>query len=329
MSKDSGVIGLVIKRTVFLLVMALATCSASAQTVSIVPVNIFGDGNPENGVEDGREQVMGGRGSAVGLADQRLNAGTIHCDGKIRGTGMVADTRGLSASLKGVVLVTAAHVLYDLEKNRRFRHCEFHFLALTELAGYRAKIDLKNVKMGGFNPIKATGDLGFGEGDWAYLYIPKPWRNYNPEETLGLRVFSVLEMESHLQSDGELSLIAYDSSARVISASRNCSVVESRHDDLGGGTWQGQLLDDCDSGGGASGGGIVAVMNGQQYLVGIRSGSHWSEQVFPASLYPAGPPDGSVWDRQTNTNFGRAIDTRLIHEFIEFIQELENKESLF
>ncbi len=34
-----------------------------------VPVNIFGDGNPDNGVEDSREQVMGGRDiSLSGLA---------------------------------------------------------------------------------------------------------------------------------------------------------------------------------------------------------------------------------------------------------------------
>lgn len=76
---------------------------------------------------------------------------------------------------------------------------------------------------------------------------------------------------------------------------------------------------------GASGGGIVAVLNQQQYLVGIRSGSHWSEQVYPASEYPSGPPDGSVWDRNKNTNFGRAIDAHLLAELASFIHKLESQ----
>jgi hypothetical protein len=231
--------------------------------------------------------------------------------------------------LKGVVLATAAHVLYDLDKKRQFRRCEFHFLALDELARYRARIDLKNVKMGDFDPLKSTEDLGFGEGDWAFLYIPEPWRNFNPGETLGLRDFSFLQMESYQQSGGELRLIALDSTTGVISASRNCSVIESDSDDIGGGSWKGQLLDDCDSVGGASGGGIVAVIDEQQYLIGIRSGSHWSDNAYPAREYPLGPPDGSVWDRQSNTNFGRAIDARLLNEFYQFIQELEKKEIFF
>ena len=311
------------------LVLCLVAYSTCAQTAVPVPINIFGDGNPDNGVEDSREQLLGEQGRGSSLADQRLNAGTIKCDGKIRGTAMVVDTREFRSDLKGVVLASAAHVLYDLDKKRRFKRCEFHFLALGELARYRAKIDLKNVRMGGFNPMKATEGLEFGEGDWAFLYVPKPWRNFNPDEVLSLRDFTFYKMESYRQSGGELRLIAFDSSTGVISASRNCTVIESDSDDLGGGHWAGQLLDDCDSADGASGGGIVAVVNEQQYLIGIRSGSHWSEQVFPAGEYPLGPPDGSIWNRHTNTNFGRAIDAHLLQELNIFIQSLETEQTSF
>ena len=306
-----------------------AAFSASGQTVEIDPVNIFGDGNPDNGVEDSREQVMGGRRRHISLADQRLNAGTVKCDGNIRGTAMVVDTREFAPGFKGVVLASAAHILYDLDKKQRFRRCEFHFLALHELSRYRAKIDLKNVRMGDFDPMESTGELGFGEGDWVFLYIPRPWKNFNRDETLALRDFSYLQIESYQQSGGEFRLIAFDSSTRVISVSRNCTVIESSGDDLGGGAWKGQLLDDCDSAGGASGGGIVAVMNQQQYLIGIRSGSHWSKKIFPAGEYPLGPPDGSVWDRHSNTNFGRAIDAHLLGELNEFIQGLVDSRASF
>ena len=322
MSHNSQTTGLTVINCLLSVFFSLATYSASAQTPNAVPVNIFGDGNPDNGVEDSREQVLGGRGSGISLADQRMNAGTIKCDGKIRGTAMVVDTREFAPELKGVVLASAAHVLYDLDKNRRYKRCEFQFLALGEIAGYRAKIDLKNVKKGGFDPMKATGGPEFGEGDWAFLYVPRPWRGFNPDEALTLRDFSNLHMESFQQIGGELRLIAFDSSAGVISVSKNCTVIESGGNDLGGGAWKGQLLDDCDSADGASGGGIVAVVEQKQYLIGIRNGSHWDEQVYPASEYPLGPPDGSVWDSQSNTNFGRAIDAHLIDELDEFVQSL-------
>lgn len=313
-------------RVLIALSISITTVSAGAQMVTAVQVNIFGDGNLENGVEDSREQVLGGWKKGVNLADQRKNAGTVNCDGKNRGTAMVVDTHEFADGLRGVVLASAAHVFYDLEKNRLFKRCEFHFLALGELSGYRAKIDLNNVRMGDYDPAGETGDVDFGEGDWAFVYVPRPWRNFSQAEATGLRDFSSIQLESFQQSGGELRLIAFDSSEGVISASRNCTVIESGHDDLGGGSWRGQLLDDCDSTDGASGGGIVAVMGGQQYLVGIRNGSHWSEEEFPVSEYPHGPPDGSVWSRHTNTNFARGIDAHLIDEFKKFIKDIEIKE---
>lgn len=309
--------------------MFLAVFSVNAQTTHAIPVNIFGDGNPENGIEDSRQQLMSRQGRGVSLADQPMNSGTIKCDGKVRGTAMVIDTREFAPNLKGVVLASAAHVLYDLKKKKRFRRCEFHFLALGELARYRVKIDLKRVRMGGFDPLKATEGPEFGEGDWVFLYVPKPWKGFNRDETLTLRAFSFSQMESYKQSGGDVRLVAYDSSLRVISVSRDCTVIESSTGDLGGGGWKGQLLDDCDSGGGASGGGIVAVLNQQHYLIGIRSGSHWSEQDFPGDAFPDGPPDGAVWSRHSNTNFGRAIDACILQELQEFTRVLERDGSAF
>ena len=298
-----------------------------AQSVDATRVNIFGDGDPANGVEDDRQQVLGGRRRGISLMDQRMNAGTIKCDGKVRGTAMVIDTREFAPNLNGVVLVSAAHVLFDLEEGQRFKRCEFHFLALAELARYRVKIDLGNIGMGDFDPMMATDGLEFGESDWAFLYAPRAWRGYDPNEALELRDFTFSQVEYYRQMGGELRLIAFDSNTGAISVSRNCTVIESAPGDLGGGGWKGQLLDDCDSAGGASGGGIVAVLDNKQYLVGIRSGSHWSDEVFPAEDFPEGPPDGAVWNLQSNTNFGRAIDAQLMQELQEFTRGLEQIEA--
>ena len=317
-------IGLTTTKWLLSILIAFSTFSANGEQAGIVVVNIFGDGNPENGLEDSREQLMDGQQRGINPADLRVNAGTLKCDGKVRGTAMVVDTREFAPGLKGVVLASAAHVIYDLDKKRRFKRCEFHFLALAE---NRAKVDLRHLRIGAYNPVKATGVKEFGEGDWIFLYVPKPWKNFNPDQAFVLREFSLLQMEPFQQYGGEFRLIAFDSTTGVISVSRNCSVIESSGDDLGGGVWEGQLLDDCDSVGGASGGGIVAVLDKQQYMVGIRNGSHWSEQAYPASEYPSGPPGGSAWNRHTNTNFGRAIDASIINDLKMFTRGLQKKNS--
>ena len=302
-------------------VLTLVTAyPAGAQVVKVVPVNIYGDGDPLNGIEDSRKQVREVEGGKAGFTDQHMSAGTITCDGKFRGTAIVADTREFAPDLKGVVLVSAAHVLYNLDKKKLFRRCKFHFMGWNQTAGYQSKINLKNVRMGDFDPRRGTGGSDFGEGDWAFIYLRKPWKNFNPDQSLRLREFSFSQLESYRRSGGEFRLLAFDSSAGFISESKNCTVIESKSDDLGGGAWKGQLLDDCDSADGASGGGMLAVMNQKYFLIGIRNGSHWSDQVYPVDSYPSGPPDGSVWNRRLNTNFGRAIDVSLMHEIEEYIQ---------
>ncbi len=198
------------------------------------------------------------------------------------------------------------------KRKRLFRRCQFHFMGWRDDAGYRARIDLKDARMGDFEPGQLTAKAVFGEGDWAFLLLRKAWKHYRPEQSLQLREFGFSQGESFQQYGGEFGLVAFDSAAAVITASNNCTVIVSGRDDLGGGVWKGQLLDDCDSADGASGGGIIAVVNHQQYLIGIRSGSHWSELAYPADGYPAGPPEGSAWDPRLNTNFGRAVDMQLL-----------------
>lgn len=316
MLQTSNTVVPILKASWLYWLLSIASISLNAQAAGTIPVNIYGDGDPLNGIEDSREQL----GKGQGRDDRSMNAGTIHCDGRFRGTAMIVDSREFAVGLKGVVLMSAAHVFYNLERKRLFRRCEFHFMGWGDKAAYRSRINFKNVRMGDFSPRQATVTSGFGEGDWAFLYLRKPWREFNPEQSLRMRDFSFAQTEAYQQSGGEFRLLAFDSRAGVISESRNCTVVESDMDDLGGGRWKGQLLDDCDSTDGASGGGIIAVFNGQRYLIGIRSGSHWSEEQYPADIYPSGPPDGSIWDRRLNTNFGRAVDQQLLAELDRFIQ---------
>lgn len=299
-----------------------ATAMPVAADVFPIPVNIFGDGDPLNGVEDDRAPLLAGPSADSPMNDRHLNAGTIVCDGKVRGTAMVVDTREYAADFSGAVLLSAAHVFYDLERKRLFRHCEFDFMGWRHAAGYRARIDLDNARMGDFDPDRTTDRVEFGQGDWAFVYLRKAWKNYRPEQSLRLRAFAFAGSEPFQQLGGGFRLVAFDSSAGVITESANCTVVESEPGDLGGGAWEGQLLDDCDSADGASGGGIVAILDQQFYLIGIRSGSHWSDLVYPVERFPSGPPDGAIWDRRLNTNFGRAVDARLLGEMQALVQSL-------
>lgn len=324
MFQNSNILGPFLMPWLLGVLMLVLANPSYAQSAKVIPVNIFGDGNPLNGIEDDRVGINGGWSGGGGPADRYVNAGgTITCDGKFRGTAMVVDSREFVPGFTGVVLVSAAHVLYDLDKNRLFRRCKFNFMGRAKDTGYQSKIDLKKMRMGNFDPRQDTGRIEFGEGDWVFLFLRKPWKKFSPDQSLRLRDFSFAQTESYQQSGGEFRLLAFDSSTGAFSESRNCTIVESKGDDLGGGGWKGQILDDCDSADGASGGGIIAVLKQQHYLVGIRNGSHWSEQAYPADEYPSGPPDGSVWNRRSNTNFGRAIDTRLLSELAHFIQTLE------
>lgn len=306
------------------LLMFVFISPVKSQEVERVPVNIFGDGNPMNGVEDSREQIASGNHEADDQSANSMYAGTIHCDKRIRGTGIVVDTREIVPDLKGVVLMSAAHVLYDLKKGRLFRRCEFSFMGWDNLAGYHKRINLKKIRKGGFNPGLGTNDLAVGEGDWVLMYLPKPWKKFNPDHSIQLKEFSFENLESFQQVGGEFRLMAFDSNTGTISQSRNCTVIQSKRDDLGGGNWKGQLLDDCDSGDAASGGGIIAIINQKHFLIGVRSGSHWSEEIFPEDKFPSGPPEGAFWDPRSNTNFGRAIDSRLLEEVFYFINSLEH-----
>ncbi len=292
--------------------------------VRMEPVNIFGDGNPENGVEDDRLDISSPAWNEDGLSAWNTAAGTVHCDGRNRGSAVVVDTSEFGRLREGVVIATSAHVLFDLESRALFGECSFHYMALDHLPGYRASIDLGRSRRGAFDPADPRTGPMFGRGDWAFLYVPGPVPGAAAHARLRPRAWSSLRGD--VDAGASFRFIAFSPARRVIVISSPCRVAESRAEDLGGGSWAGQLLDDCDSEDGASGGGLVASLGGRHYLVGIRSGAHWDGGVFPPRRYPDGPPAGAVWDRSRNTNFSRAIDGELIEGLRSLVREIARVE---
>lgn len=292
------------------------------QIAEPLQVNIFGDGNPDNGTEDDRIDMSSPDWNDPSRRRWNMGAGTIHCDGRNRGSAVILDTDRLETRLPGMIIATSAHVVFDLDEQRRFKRCKFHYMALDSLPGYQADIDLDRSVLGPFDPEKDRRDPEFGRHDWAFLYVPSPSPGINGSGRVSPMPFDALQK----LNDGEASFqfIAYSRSRGSISISTQCSVTESTEIDLGGGAWRGQLLDDCDSEGGASGGGIVAAVNGRHFLVAIRSGAHWNSDAFPEQDFPRGPPDGSTWNIESNTNFSRAIDGELMNALEGMVARLSD-----
>ncbi|MEM1412635.1 MAG: hypothetical protein AAGH19_09790 [Pseudomonadota bacterium] len=280
---------------------------------SQLQAGVFGDDNPANGTEDDRRGISEGSGSRHGESWYR-SGGTIYCDGAVRGSAtLVAVTRrgaGRRRSPAGAVVATAAHVFYDLETNHRWRQCEFLYLGLGALPGYRATIAANHVLFGGFDPNDEPSRPTSGAGDWAFAWLGETWVMPPGAEPMSIKAVRA----QTILSEG-LGLLAWNRSAGELAVSSDCQAIRSRHHDLGGGSWSGQLLDDCDSSLGASGGGLIIQQAAQSHLIGIRGGHHWDGERWPASVYPEGPPDGLAWNPSVHTNYARAIDEGMLAAF--------------
>jgi hypothetical protein len=255
-----------------------------------VGANVFG--------EDQRQAApLGGVDYAQGAAA----AGTVHCDGRRRGSAMVVR---LPEQPDTAVIVTAAHVLVDLQRNAPFAECAFHHLGLAQLPGNSWSLAGAHGDKGPFLGDEELHSADFGDQDWAFIAIDDP-----QGRLAGLRPMTWRDARD---GNAEFFLLAWDDEAGRLAVSAPCRVLSSTADDLGGGAWAGQLLDDCDSGAGASGGGLLACTRDGVFLVGIRTGAHWSATGYPPDRFPEGPPEGAAWDAQANTNFARAMDAILL-----------------
>ena len=279
--------------------------------------NVFGDGDPDNGDEDERSRLEAAGGYPGNVPAWPMSAGTLFCDGKLRGTAMLVDPGQHQPPVTGLFLVTAAHVLFDLETATPFAQCSFHFMGLGGLDGYHVRLEPEWIRSGAFEPASDPGNPLFGADDWAFAWLPEAWPYAGRVGAVPLMSLEQLRMLP--SGDAQFDLVAWDQQQGRMSLSGACQVVESGPEDLGGGAWAGQLLDDCDSADGASGGGLMAVTRSGRYLVGIRTGSHWS----PAA-YPDGPIPGSAWDIRHNTNFARAIDAELLSAFADLLDEVRS-----
>lgn len=281
---------------------------------------VFGDGNPDNGVEDDRRGISEGHVDPVGDAWFR-SGGTVFCDGAVRGSATLLALDDPQRGAGGQVIATAAHVFYDLEQGQPWNACEFRYLGLGELPGYRVSLHADRILKGGFDPAADISALASGAGDWAFAWLGGTWSPPLGDAGLALRD----PARSPQAADGVLGLLAWNSSTGEMSVSLSCQAVASEATDLGGGAWAGQWLDDCDSTDGASGGGLVLSRAGRHELVAIRGGQHWDPDAWPPGAYPDGPPFGERWDPQRFTNYARVLDREVLDALDRWLRGLSEQ----
>ncbi len=290
----------------------------SAVLAGAATAGVFGDGEPGNGPEDDRRGLSQGVGGGHGH-DWYRSAGVVHCDGAIRGSATLLDLDALTPAPSGRVIATAAHVLFDLDAGRPWQRCDFHYMALGQLPGYTAELRTDWTLKGDFDPVADPSAAGSGRGDWALVWLGPEWRA--PEGARGLAPLPVARVAD---GQGDLGLIAWNRSRGEISVTTGCRAVLSSKQDIGGGAWPGQLLDDCDSDAGASGGALVTHRDGADWLIAIRGGAHWDRERWPADRWPEGPPPGGRWDIQAHTNYARAIDPDLVAQVSAWLTSLSD-----
>jgi len=280
---------------------------------------VFGDGDPDNGPEDDRRSISVG-GYPPPAADWYRGTGTLVCDGAVRGSASLLDVSALAPDLAGVVLATAAHVLYDLEQGRPWSECRFAFMGLAELPGFSAPLIRSHQLLGGFRPAAMPSDPQQGSGDWAFFWLgpdwepPPPWFGFPPGRLPG----GALTDSRH----ESLGLVAWDQTKGEVSVIHACQGVNSIATDIGGGAWSGQLLDDCDSDPGASGGGVIVHDGARSHLFAIRGGAHWDPELWPQTQFPDGPPPGTAWSPNSFTNYARALDDSILNTLARWLNSL-------
>lgn len=313
--------GLILLPTVACAELSMTHAHSAVKTSWFHKVSVFGDGLAKNGPEDDRVVYASKRWRELRLDDWASAIGTIHCEGRLRGSAIIINTQGFGVSPPGLVLSTAAHVLYDLDSKKTFSSCAFHYLGLDSLPGYQAQIDLHSAQLGMFSPHASREDDTFGEGDWALLHVPSGIPAAVSVDGIRPKPFAQFA-ENGESGHSQVGLLAWSDIHEALAISLNCTATLSGPGDIGGGHWAGQILDNCDSGEGASGGGLISMQAGTPFLVGVRTGTHWREREFPD-----GPAQGAQWDVLSHTNFCRAIDEQLMDRLRQFVMTLARTET--
>ena len=271
-------------KIIFLILMT--TLCAAGQAA------IFGDGNPDNGIEDQRHQAP---------AEMLKSVGTIYCDGALRGSA----THVYSATTNHrSVIVTAAHVLYNQVDGQVFKDCSYR-PQNKRLRG----IPFAEIDRHSYQPL-SKNRLNQSEND--VVFVALKYRLYAPSMRLSIEYFR----------KDKLSLVAYNGTVDAMHLAENCMrffSVRFASDQL--------ILHNCDAQAGASGGALldrshknVIAVHGGTFFVRSQTVNHSSNALSVA-------PAGSRANPESWINHARKVDQPMINQLRQFVAYLAKDSS--
>ena len=270
---------------------------------SLAQAAIFGDGNPENGIEDQR-LILSPEQQSQAESNAMAAVGTIMCDGGLRGT--ATHIQSPATDTDQSIIVTAAHILFDVKSGKRYDSCSY----LPKNKRLSA-ISFKTISEHSFNP-RNSNKIAQSENDIVFVALNRV-----------LHQPALLLSESRSIGGGKLSLLGYNSSQNHLTESTDCKQYRSIQF-----TSEKLLLHDCDARSGASGGPLILRSDNDQpaKLIAVHGGTLLIKTLLIDGMDKAeshsARRDGSVVDPERWINQARRVDRAVLERLRRFVAYL-------
>jgi V8-like Glu-specific endopeptidase len=256
---------------------------------SISQAAVFGDGSPENGIEDQRLIPARGQPSAMSAV------GTIICDGGLRGT--ATHIRSSLIDTSHAIIVTAAHILFDAKSGKNYSSCSY----LPENKRLSA-ISFESISEHSFDPTN-TDKIAQSEND--IVFVALTWPPQQP---------ALLLEDTKSIGGGKLSLLGYNSSQNQLTESADCKAYSSTQF-----ASEKLFLHDCDAKSGASGGPLLLQISKDQpaKLIAVHGGTLLVNGIAGVETSSASR-DGAVANPERWINQARRVDQSVLLRLQQF-----------
>ena len=269
---------------------------------SLAQAAIFGDGNPDNGIEDQR-LILSPQQQSQPESNAMAAVGTIICDGRLRGT--ATHIKSPSTDTNQSIIVTAAHVLFDVKSGKEYASCSY----LPKNKRLSA-ISFKTISTHSFDPFNRD-KIAQSESDIVFVALNR-----------ALQQPALLLSESPATGNGRLSLLGYNSSQNHLTKSADCKQygsVQFASEKL--------LLHDCDARSGASGGPLLLQSGKDQpaKLIAVHGGTlliNGMGEAASKSNSNSASRDGAVADPERWINQARRVDQSVLLRLQQFVAYL-------
>jgi V8-like Glu-specific endopeptidase len=267
---------------------------------SFAQAAIFGDGNPENGIEDQR-LVLSLEQQSLPESNAMAAVGTVICDGGLRGT--ATHVKSPSTDANQSIIVTAAHILFDVKSGKEYASCSY----LPKNKRLSA-ISFGTISEHSFDPLNRD-KIAQSENDIVFVALSR-----------ALQQPALLLSVPQAINKGKLSLLGYNSSQNHLTESADCKQygsIQFASEKL--------LLHDCDARSGASGGPLLWRGENDQpaTLIAVHGGTLMVKGVGEAaSKSNSASRDGAEADPERWINQARRVDPAVLERLRRFIAYL-------